>query len=275
MADSEIPLQGLSIDLKPHHVERVNFIGLLTLINKECARFTSVYLQTLITPMITTILFYAIFATAFGGMNRVIGTLPYLTFLAPGLIMMSMVQNAFANTSSSLMISKVQGNIVDVLMPPLSAFEILLAYSISGVIRGLVVGICCVPAILIFTPIHIHSIWAILGFGLSGCMLLSIAGVAAGLWAEKFDHLAAITNFFVVPMTFLSGTFYSMQSLPQKWQLFAHINPFYYMIDGFRYGLTGYSETNLLVGFGLIFEISVGLFIFTYGMLLTGYKIKS
>lgn len=276
MADSEIPSQGLSIpNLNPRQIGKINRIGLITLIQKECARFTNVYLQTIVTPMVTTILYYAIFALAFGGAKRMVGDVPYLTFLAPGLIMMSMMQNAFANTSSSIMISKVQGNIVDVLMPPLSAFEILFGYTAAGVVRGLIVGMACIPAILIFCPIHIFSLFAILGFGILGCILLSMMGVAAGLWAEKFDHLAGVTNFLIVPMTFLSGTFYSIHVLPEFWQNMANLNPFFFIIDGFRYGLTGHSESNLWMGFGLLCEINVGLFIFTYAMLLTGYKTKS
>lgn len=276
MADSEIPLQGLSIpNLNPRQIGKINTIGLITLVRKECARFTNVYLQTIVTPMVTTILYYAIFALAFGGAKRMVGDVPYLVFLAPGLIMMSMMQNAFANTSSSIMISKVQGNIVDVLMPPLSAFEILFGYTIAGMFRGLIVGVACVPAILIFCPIRVYALFPLLGFGILGCMLLSMMGVAAGLWAEKFDHLAGVTNFLIVPMTFLSGTFYSIHVLPEFWQNMANLNPFFFIIDGFRYGLTGHAESNLWMGFGLLFEINVGLFIFTYAMLLTGYKTKS
>ncbi|MDB5491842.1 MAG: multidrug transporter permease [Micavibrio sp.] len=276
MADSEIPPQGLSIpNLNPRKIGKINTIGLITLVQKECSRFTNVYLQTIVTPMITTLLFYAIFALAFGGDKRMVGDVPYLVFLAPGLIMMSMLQNAFANTSSSIMISKVQGNIVDVLMPPLSAFEILFGYTIAGMFRGLIVGAACVPAILLFCPIHVYSIFALLGFGILGCMLLSMMGVAAGLWAEKFDHLAGVTNFLIVPMTFLSGTFYSIHVLPELWRNIAYINPFFFIIDGFRYALTGHAQTSLWMGFGLLFQLNIGLFIFTYAMLLTGYKTKS
>lgn len=247
----------------------------MTLIQKECARFMNVYLQTVITPLITTALFYAVFALAFGGASRMVEGIPYLDFLAPGLIMMSMMQNAFANTSSSLMISKVQGNIVDVLMPPLSALEIMFAYAAAGVVRGIVVGLACVPAILIFTPVHVHSVIALFTFGFLGCLLMAMMGIGAGLWSEKFDHLAAITNFVVMPMTFLSGTFYSMHSLPPIWQALANVNPFFFMIDGFRYGMTGLAESNLWNGFGLLLVMNVGLFIFTYGMIISGYKTKS
>ena len=276
MADSEINLQGLSIpNLNPRHIGNINKIGLMTLIRKECARFTNIYLQTIIAPMISSLLFFTVFALAFNGMNRTVGDIPYLVFLAPGIIMMTMMQNAFANTSSSIMVSKVQGNIVDILMPPLSAFEILFAYTISGMIRGLIVGVASVPPILIFCPLWVYNIFAVLGYGILGCILLSMIGVAAGLWSEKFDHLAGVTNFVVVPMTFLSGTFYSMHSLPQIWQDLAHINPFFFIIDGFRYGMTGHHESNLWVGFGLLVELNIGLFIFTYAMILTGYKTKS
>lgn len=273
MTDSEIPLQGLS--LTPRRIGRINGIGLATLIRKECARFTNVYLQTIITPIVSMLLYYAMFALAFGGIDKKVGDIPYLTFLAPGLIMMIMMQNAFANTSSSIMISKVQGNIVDVLMPPLSAFELLAGYMIAGIIRGILVGLACIPAILLFSPIHIHSLVAIVGFALLGCMLLSLMGMAGGLWAEKFDHMAGITNFFILPMTILSGTFYSIHSLPPAWQAVANMNPFFFIIDGFRYGMTGHAEASLLKGFGMILELDVGLLIFIYAMLLTGYKTKN
>lgn len=275
MTDSGIDLQGPSQPpLVPRKIGKFNRIGFFTLIAKETGRFTSVYMQTILAPMITTILFFTVFSLAFGGAERMIGGIPYMTFLAPGLVMMSMVQNAFANTSSSIMISKVQGNIVDVLMPPLSTMEILLAYVIAGVIRGIVVGISCMVPVLFFIDVHVESYAALLAFSLLGSLMLSTMGVAAGLWSEKFDHLSALTNFIVVPLTFLSGTFYSVNALPEVWQHIAHANPFFFMIDGFRYSLTGYAESNLWQGFWLLVEINVALLIFTFAMLLTGYKVK-
>lgn len=275
MTESEINLQAQSQhNLAPRHIGRVNYIGLMTLIRKETARFMSVYIQTILTPMITTLLYFTIFALAFGGAERMVGDLHYMVFLAPGLVMMSMTQNAFANTSSSIMIAKMQGNIVDVLMPPLSTFEILAGYVISGVIRGFVVGLACLAVIIFFIDIHVQSWTAMIVFSLMGSLMMATIGIATGLWSEKFDHLAAITNFVIMPLTFLSGTFYSIHSLPEIWQGVAMANPFFHMIDGFRYGMTGHSEGNLWSGFWLLLEINVGLLIFTFAMLLTGYRVK-
>lgn len=275
MTNSGIDLQAPSHPpLAPRKIGKFNRIGFLTLIGKETGRFANVYMQTILTPMITTILFFTVFSLAFDGANRMIGGIPYMTFLAPGLVMMSMVQNAFANTSSSIMISKVQGNIVDVLMPPLSTLEILLAYVIAGVIRGFVVGVSCMVPVLFFIDVHVESLPALLAFSFLGALMLSVMGVAAGLWSEKFDHLSALTNFIIVPLTFLSGTFYSVNALPEIWQHIAHANPFFFMIDGFRYSLTGHAESDLWHGFLMLIVLNAGLLIFTFAMLLTGYKVK-
>ena len=276
MTDSRIAQQDPSspANLKPRHIGRFNRIGFMTLISREIGRFTNVYMQTILSPMITTLLFVTIFSLAFGGADRMVGDIPYMTFLAPGLVMMAMVKNAFANTSSSIMISKVQGNIVDVLMPPLSTLEILLAYVIAGVIRGFVVGLSSMVVVLLFVDIHLASIPALIAYSVLGCMLLSTLGVAGGLWSEKFDHLSALTNFVVMPLTFLSGTFYSIHVLPEIWQNIAHANPFFYMIDGFRYALTGHAESNLWMGFWLLVQLNVAFLIFTFAMLLTGYKVR-
>lgn len=276
MTDSRIGQQDPSspVELKPRHIGRFNHIGFLTLISKEIGRFTNVYMQTILSPMITTLLFITIFSLAFGGAGRLVGDVPYMTFLAPGLVMMAMAQNAFANTSSSIMISKVQGNIVDVLMPPLTTLEILLAYVIAGMVRGFVVGLSSMIVVVVFVDVHLASVGAVLGYSLLGCMLMSTLGVAGGLWSEKFDHLSALSNFVIMPLTFLSGTFYSVHILPEVWQNIAHANPFFYMIDGFRYGLTGHAESNLWMGFWLLLQLNIAFLIFTFAMLLTGYKVR-
>jgi ABC-2 type transport system permease protein len=188
--------------------------------------------------------------------------------------MMSMVQNAFANTSSSLMLSKVQGNIVDLLMPPLSPFEILIGYVVAGMIRGVAVGLACMAIVILFSPVHIQSICAMIGYGVLGTLLMSTMGVAAGLWSEKFDQLAAITNFIVVPLTFLSGTFYSIHSLSPTWQAIAQMNPFFFMIDGFRYGMTGHLESGMWNGLTLLIVYNFGMLLFCYSLILTGYKTR-
>lgn len=261
--------------LQPRVIPAINWIGLFTLIKKEVGRFINVYTQTIVAPVVTTMLYYAIFALAFGGVAQTVGGIPYMAFLAPGLIMMTMVQNSFANTSSSIVIAKVQGNIVDVLMPPISAGELFTGYMVGGVIRGLIVGLVCAVAVWIFVGLEIHALWAVLLFAILGNMMLSSLGLAAGIWSEKFDHIAAVTNFIVTPLTFLSGTFYSAQQLPGVWNTLVHYNPFFYMIDGFRYGFIGHADGSLVAGVGALLVINIVLGALSFWMLRTGYKIKS
>lgn len=256
-------------------IEGLNVIGLYTLICREVGRFINVYTQTIMAPVVTTLMFYTVFALAFGGANREIEGISFMAFIAPGLIMMSMVQNSFANTSSSMVISKVQGNIIDVLMPPLSPLEIYIGYIIGAVLRGLIVGFCATIVLSIFAPIHIYSLGLVIVFGFLGTMFLGSLGLAAGIWSEKFDHIAAVTNFIVTPMTFLSGTFYSINMFPPFWQKLAHINPFFFMIDGFRFGFTGHADSNIEVGLLVLVVMNIGLAYLSYVMLKTGYKIKS
>ena len=257
-------------------IKGINKIGLYTLVRKEVVRFLKVYMQTLVAPAVTTLLFYTVFALAFGGIDRDIGgNVPFLTFLAPGLIMMSMVQNAFANTSSSLIISKVQGNIVDILMPPLSSGEILTGFLSGAVLRGLAVGTITLCFLSVFAPITIHSVPTIIMFAILGTYMLGALGVIAGIWCERFDHMAAFTNFIVTPMTFLSGTFYRINMLPEIWQNIAHLNPFFYMIDGFRYGFIGQSDGNITIGIIMLVVMNALLTVLCYKLLKSGYKIKS
>lgn len=261
--------------INPRTIPAINRIGLMTLIKKEVGRFINVYSQTIIAPVVTTLLYYAIFALAFGGAVKMAGDLPYMVFLAPGLIMMTMVQNSFANTSSSIVIAKVQGNIVDVLMPPLSAGELFTGYMVGGIIRGLIVGAVVMIAVWAVVGLQFHAIWAVAAYAILGNMMLSSLGIAAGIWSEKFDHIAAVTNFVVTPLTFLSGTFYSAEQLPGIWQTLVHFNPFFYMIDGFRYGFTGHADGNLMAGLVCLIVINILLAALSYRMIRTGYKIKS
>lgn len=261
--------------LEPRKIARVNTIGLFTLIKREIDRFINVYTQTIVAPVITTLMFYTIFALAFGGLTRMVGNVPFLEFLAPGLIMMTMVQNAFANTSSSLVISKIQGSIIDVLMPPLSNLELCLGFIIGGVLRGLVVGLCTTLVIGIFVQLHFSSAALIIIYAVLGTTLLSVIGVAAGIWSDKFDHIAAVTNFIVTPLTFLSGTFYTIDSLPPLWQGIAHYNPFFYMIDGFRSGFIGHADGNTFLGIVVLLICNILMIALAYTMLKTGYKIKA
>ena len=264
-----------SSNLQVQKITGINWVGLQTLVRREVGRFLNVYTQTLVAPVITTLLFYAVFALAFGGIQRHVGDVPYMVFLAPGLVIMTMVQNAFANTSSSVVISKVQGNIVDVLMPPLSSLEIYVGYVTGSVMRGVCVGFVTLVVMSFFVHFEIHSVPIIIAYGVLGSMFMGSLGLAAGIWSEKFDHIAAVTNFVVTPLTFLSGTFYSIHQLPGIWQQIAFYNPFFYMIDGFRYGFIGHADGNVAVGLSVLVAVNVFLAVLTFLMLRTGYKIKS
>ncbi|MEQ8355829.1 MAG: ABC transporter permease [Kiloniellaceae bacterium] len=253
---------------------RVNWRGLWTLYMKEVRRFLNVFTQTLLAPMVTTLLFLAVFTLALGGGGREVGGVPFAAFLAPGLIMMAMVQNSFANTSSSLVIAKVQGNIVDILMPPLSPGELTLGIAGGGVTRGLMVGLAVGLGMSLFVPVTVHNPLFILYHGVMAALMLSLLGMIGGIWSEKFDHIAAVTNFIITPFSFLSGTFYSIQRLPEAWQIVAHFNPFFYMIDGFRYGFIGHADGSLALGIAVMALFNLFLWMVTYGMFATGYRLK-
>ncbi len=252
----------------------VNWTGLATLTAREVRRFVKVHTQTIWAPVATTLLFYAVFALALGGQDRQAGDVPYLVFLAPGLVMMSMVQNAFANTSSSMVISKVQGNIVDVLMAPLSPSEFLIGYVAGGVARGLTVGLVTWIAIRLFVPVDPIHPFPILFHAIAASMLLSLLGMIGGIWSEKFDHIAAVTNFVITPLSFLSGTFYSIEALPEGWSFVAHLNPFFYMIDGFRYGFIGGADGEVWIGILVMIVANVALWVLAHRMVATGYRLK-
>ncbi len=253
----------------------VNWQGLWTLYVREVHRFLKVSMQTVFAPVVTTLIFLAIFLLAMGGAGREIGGVPFLQFLAPGLVMMAMTQNAFANTTSSIMIAKMQGNIIDLLMPPLTPSELTAGLALGGLTRGLAVGVVVTAAMAIFIPVHIVSLWAALFYASAASLMLSVLGVIGGIWADKFDHLAAITNFVVTPLAFLSGTFYSIEQLPPLWHRIALCNPFFYMIDGFRYGLTGRTEASLVVGVVVLVVINAALLGLSYLMMARGYKLKA
>lgn len=262
--------------MKNTSLEKTNWVGMATLIQKEVGRFLNVYLQTIIAPVVTTLLFYIIFTLAFGERGgRGIEGVAYMDFLVPGLIMMGMAQNAFANTSSSLIIGKVQGVIIDVLMPPLAPWEILTGYVVGGILRGMLVGLVSVAILTPFVGMSIDHVGALIGFGILGTAMLALLGVVGGIWADKFDHIAAVTNFVVMPLTFLSGTFYSIDALSPAWQDAAHANPFFFMIDGFRYGFIGISDSPLWMGVLILVTVNIILWIAALIMLRKGYKIKS
>jgi ABC-2 type transport system permease protein len=253
----------------------VNWLGLWTLYLREVRRFLKVSMQTVAAPVVTTLLFLAVFLLALGGQDREVGGVPYVQFLTPGLVMMAMTQNAFANTSSSLMIAKLQGNIVDVLMPPLSAAELTLGFVLGGVTRGVLVGAVVMGSMALFVPLHLHDPALALFHALAASLMLSVLGILGGIWADKFDHIAAVTNFVVTPLAFLSGTFYSIDHLPPAWRLAAQLNPFFYMIDGFRYGFIGHAEGSLAVGIVVMIAINAALLALCLALLARGYKLKA
>ena len=256
----------------------INWRGLATLYMKEVRRFFKVQLQTIWAPAITTLLFLAIFTVALGRGDRVVLGMPFNHFLAPGLIIMGMIQNAFANSQSSLLIGKIQGTFVDVLMPPISTAELLTTYVAGAVTRGFLVGLAVFGAMWLWPDLqpHIREPWAVLFFGLMGTMLLSLLGVITGLWADKFDHAAAVTNFVIQPLSLLSGTFYTIDRLPPSAQALSLGNPFFYIIDGFRYGFLGIADHHpVLQGAVVLLVLNGALFALAYWLLSTGWRIKS
>lgn len=268
-------MQPIPVPPQPRTMGRVNWRGTWELYKKEVRRFLKVYLQTVAAPIVTTMLFLAIFSLALGRRVPDSYEVSFIEFLAPGLIIMAMVQNAFANTSSSLTISKVQGNIVDVLMPPLSAGELTAGFALGGMSRGIVVGLVVTPVMALFVDMHLHNLFFILYHGAMASLMLSLLGVIGGIWADKFDHIAAVTNFIVTPLSFLSGTFYTIDRLPENMQFLAHVNPFFYMIDGFRYGFIGHEDSLPAVGILVVGGTNLALLALAYTMFKTGYKLKA
>ena len=252
----------------------VHLAGARTLFYKEILRFWKVGFQTVAAPVITAILYLVIFGHVLEGRMEVYPGVGYTSFLIPGLVMMSVLQNAFANSSSSLMQSKINGNVVFLLVTPLSHWAWYLAYVGASVVRGLLVGVCVVGVTMWFAPLRLAEPWWILIFGVFGAALMGSLGLIAGLWAEKFDQMGAFQNFLIMPMTMLSGVFYSVHSLPGIWQTASHLNPFFYMIDGFRRGFFGVSDVSpwlSMAGVALTFAAVAAL---TLRLLATGYKLR-
>jgi len=258
----------------PRQLGAVNWLGLGTLYLKEVRRFSKVATQTIISPLVTTLLYLVIFSLALGRSLPQLGGVTYAQFLMPGLIMMAMVQNSFANTSSSLVISKVQGNIVDLLMPPLSAAELTLGLAAGGLTRGLAVGFTSSVILRIFLPFGIHDWFFVLFNAVAASLMLSFIGILAGLWADKFDQMAAVTNFIITPLSFLSGAFYSTDRLPDVWRQVAHLNPFFYMIDGFRYGFIGHADGSLAAGSAVLAAADLLLGFATWRLIARGDKLR-
>ena len=253
----------------------MNARGFYTLFWKELLRFYKVMLQTVIAPVITTLLYLLVFSHALGRHVVVYGQIEYTAFLIPGLIMMTIIQNAFANTSSSLIQSKVAGNIVFMLLAPLSYLELYLAFVCAAMVRGLTVGLGVYLCALPFVSLPLHSVTAVILFALVGSALLATLGMIAGIWAEKFDQLAGFQNFVVMPLIFLSGVFYSIHSLPEIWQVASRFNPFFYMIDGFRYGFFGVSDIDPRISIAAVTIFLAILTALTVGLLRRGYRLRN
>jgi ABC-2 type transport system permease protein len=248
--------------------------GFYALFYKEVKRFWRVSFQTVAAPVLTAILYLMIFGHVLEVHVKVYDAIGYTAFLIPGLVMMSLLQNSFANTSSSLIQSKITGNLIFVLLAPLSHFEFFSAYVLAAMVRGVAVGAGVFLATYWFTDISFYQPLWILVFGLLSAALLAALGLIAGIWAEKFDQLAAFQNFFIMPATMLSGVFYSIHSLPPIWQTISHFNPFFYMIDGFRYGFFGISDVSPWFSLAVISIFFIGVAGLTLKLLSTGYKLR-
>jgi len=253
----------------------INWIGFKSLWIKECRRFLVVWAQTLLSPLVSSLLFLSVLTLALGDDRGEVLGFPFITFLAPGLIAMSIVSQSFSHSASSLMIGKIQGNIVDMLFAPLSAFEVSLAIVLAAVARSLLIAIISILIFALIIEIHFYSVFHIFIFAFLGSFILGSLGFCAGLWAEKFDLMATVTNFIITPLSFLSGVFYSIDRLPFFFQLVSSVNPFFYIIDGFRYGFLGVSDGP--ISYGIIFLSILAFFMWLLAFYLykKGYKIKS
>ncbi|MBS1269744.1 MAG: Inner membrane transport permease YadH [Gammaproteobacteria bacterium] len=248
--------------------------GMLWLFYKELMRFLKVGFQTVLAPIITALLFLLVFSHVLEDRVRVFENVPYTAFLIPGLMMMSIIQNAFANSSSSLIQSKVTGNLVFVLITPLSYFELFCAYVGAAVVRGVAVGAGVFLVAVSYVEVPVYNFWIVLTFAILASGILGSLGVIAGIWAEKFDQLAAFQNFVIMPLSFLSGVFYSIRSLPEIWQDLSRFNPFLYMIDGFRYGFFGQSDIPVAASLTLSTAAFAVLSIWALILLNRGYKLR-
>jgi ABC-2 type transport system permease protein len=272
-ADTRDP--DLMMPMGTRRFGRVNWLGLMTLAERENRRFLAVWTQTLMAPLITAGLFMVIFSIAIGPQRGAVMGVGFTTFIAPGILMMTLIQNAFANTSSSIVIAKVQGNIIDTLMPPLSSGEMLLGYLAGGIGRGVFVALAiAVGLTVVLGIVPAHPLWALV-FILLGATFMSAVGIVAGIFANKFDQMAAITNFVVTPLAFLSGTFYSVEALPPLLKTITHYNPVFYLIDGARYGVLGVSDSAPMLGLTVGVGSTLAVCLLAWRMLATGYRLKA
>lgn len=273
-AMKDMPAVETVIPPQPRVYAGVNWEGLKTLYLREIRRFMKVGMQTLAAPVVTALLYMLVFVVAVGG-GRAVHGVEYGTFVAPGLVMMQILSNAFANSSSSLLQAKFNGLMGDFLTPPLTPAEHVVGFGLGAATRGIVVGAVSLAAILPFARLPVAEPWAILFFGIGAALIMGFIGIMAGLWAEKFDHMAAVTNFVIMPMTFLSGTFYLVERLPEPFRTASHFNPFFYLIDGFRYGFVGQAEGSLAIGVTMTLVLVLVTGFACLWMFRVGYKIKT
>ena len=253
----------------------INWVGAWTLYKKEVLRFLIVWIQTIFSPLISSLLFLLVLSLAIGADRGDILGVPFITFLAPGLISMQVIQQSFSHSSSSFMIGKIQGNILDLLYAPLSAAEVTVSISLAAVTRSVMIAVVSIIVFKLIIKIEITNYLLLVIFTLLSSFILGNIGIIAGLWAEKFDHMATVTNFVIVPLSFLSGTFYSIDRLPEFLQIVSKANPFFYMIDGFRYSFIGQADGSITIGLVYLTILSVVSWFITYLLYKNGYKIKS
>ncbi|MBC8519377.1 MAG: ABC transporter permease [Gammaproteobacteria bacterium] len=257
-----------------NRVKPQNLYGCWTLFRKEVWRFLKVFVQTVLAPTVSTLLYLLVFGVVFEEAVVVYEGHSYSSFLIPGLVMMALAQNAFANGSSSILQSKMNGNIIFVLLAPLSSFEFYIAFVAAAILRGLVVGIGVMAVAALLVDVEIYSVALILLFATLSSGVMGAMGVIAGIWSDKYDHLSAFQNFIILPLTFLSGVFYSIQDLPPFWQQISAYNPVFYMIDGFRYGFLGVSDVSHIQSMVVAFMFFTALSLLSIGMLRSGYKLR-
>ena len=253
----------------------INWVGGWTLYKKEVLRFLIVWIQTIFSPLISSLLFLLVLSLAIGADRGDVLGVPFINFLAPGLISMQVIQQSFSHSSSSFMIGKIQGNIVDILYAPLSATEVTISISLAAVTRSVMIAIVSIIVFKLIIDIEITNYFLLIVFTLLSSFILGNIGIIAGLWAEKFDHMATVTNFVIVPLSFLSGTFYSIERLPEFLQMISKVNPFFYMIDGFRYSFIGKADGSIFIGLTYLSVLSFVSWFVTYLLYKKGYKIKS
>ena len=259
----------------PRRYDGVNWIGVQTLYLREVRRFWKVGAQTIAAPVVTTLLYMLVFVVALKGARPPLHGTPFAEFVAPGLIMMAILNNAFANASSSLIQAKIMGTSTDFLTPPLSPLELTIGFSLGAATRGLAVGLVTAVCVTPFAKLGLHNLAAIVYFSLIASLLMGMIGVLAGLWSEKFDQLAAVQNFVVLPMTFLSGAFYLVENLPQPFAAISHWNPFFYLIDGFRYGFIGHAEGSLMIGVALTAGLTLIMACACWLVFRSGWRLRS